>query len=59
VYPANHIDSMVGKAEIVKLAKVNPKKYLEEIKKRANGRMEERLSQEEWRKAQDGKIVLT
>ncbi|MGD0883832.1 MAG: hypothetical protein ABSA46_02945 [Thermodesulfovibrionales bacterium] len=50
---------MVGKAEIVKLAKVNPKKYLEEIKKRANGRMEERLSQEEWRKAQDGKIVLT
>ncbi len=53
IYPTDHIDSIKEREEIVKLAKVNPKKYLEEIKDWARNRME-RLREEGWRKA-DGK----
>ncbi|HYA26641.1 MAG TPA: hypothetical protein VEE82_01455 [Thermodesulfovibrionales bacterium] len=55
IYPSDHIDSVAEREEVVKLAKINPKKYLEEIKEWANSRME-RLSKEGWRKAHDGKV---
>lgn len=50
VYPTDHIDSVSEREELVGLAKVNPKKYLEEFKKWGIARME-RLAQEGWRKA--------
>jgi len=52
VYPTDHIDSVLERAEILKLARINPRKYLEEIKEWANTRME-RLTQEGWRKARE------
>ncbi len=53
IYPSDHIDSVAEREEVVKLAKINPRKYLEEIKEWANRRME-RLSREGWRKAREG-----
>ena len=53
VYPTDHIDSVKEREELVKLAKINPRKYLEEIKKWGISRME-RLAQEGWRKAHAG-----
>ncbi|MCL4476674.1 MAG: hypothetical protein M1508_10680 [Nitrospirae bacterium] len=53
IYPTDHIDSVVERTEIMKLAKINPRKYLEELKEWANTRME-RLSKEGWRKANEG-----
>ncbi len=50
IYPTDHIDSVREREEIVKLSKVDPKKYLEEIKDWARRRME-RLNEEGWRKA--------
>ena len=50
VYPADHIDSVSERAELVRLAKVNPRKYLEEFKRWGIERMD-RLAQEGWRKA--------
>lgn len=56
VYPADHIDSAIERSEIIKLAKINPRKYLEELKEWANRRMD-RLSKEGWRKAdEDNKV---
>ena len=52
VYPADHIDSVREREELVKLAKINPKKYLEEFKKWGSTRME-RLADEGWRKASE------
>ena len=52
MYPADHIDSTIERAEIVRLAKTDLKKYLEEIKGWANKRME-RLAREGWRKANE------
>lgn len=57
VYPADHIDSTIERTEILKLAKINPRKYLEEMKEWANRRME-RLAKEGWRKANEGGKVL-
>ncbi|HAM51262.1 MAG TPA: hypothetical protein DCP92_11445 [Nitrospiraceae bacterium] len=51
IYPTDHIDRLAEREAIVKLAKINPRKYLAEIKEWAKSRME-RLSQEGWRKAQ-------
>lgn len=52
IYPTDHIDSVVEREEVVKLAKVDPKRYLQEIKNWANRRME-RLAKEGWRKANE------
>lgn len=58
IYPADHIDSMVERAEVVKLAKTDPKRYLQEIKDWANKRME-RLAKEGWRKANEKETVTS
>lgn len=50
VYPTDHIDSVREREELVKLAKINPKKYLDEFRKWGLERME-RLAREGWRKA--------
>ena len=52
VYPEDHIDSVREREDLVTLAKINPKKYLQEFKKWGIERME-RLSQEGWRKARE------
>jgi hypothetical protein len=52
LYPDDHVDSLREKEEIVSLAKVNPKQYLQEIKSWANKRVE-RLKNEGWRKAHE------
>lgn len=52
IYPSDHIDSVIERCEIVKLAKINPRKYLEELKEWAHRRME-RLWKEGWRKARE------
>jgi len=52
VYPTDHLDSVVERTEIMKLAKINPRRYLEELKEWATTRME-RLSREGWRKANE------
>lgn len=56
VYPTDHIDSVLERTEILKLAKINPRKYLEEMKEWANTRME-RLTREGWRKAREKSTV--
>jgi hypothetical protein len=50
VYPSDHIDSAREREELVRLSKVDPRKYLEEFKRWGIARME-RLAQEGWRKA--------
>ncbi|MBF0487950.1 MAG: hypothetical protein HQK98_07290 [Nitrospirae bacterium] len=52
IYPNDHMDSLREKEEIVSIAKVNPKQYLQEIKAWANTRME-RLKGQGWRKAHE------
>ena len=52
VYPSDHIDSVTEREELIKLAKINPRKYLEEFKKWGLERME-RLADEGWRKANE------
>jgi hypothetical protein len=52
VSPTDHIDSVREREELVKLAKINPKKYLDEFRKWGIERME-RLAHEGWRKAYD------
>ncbi len=52
IYPSDHIDSVAEREEVVKLAKINPRKYLEEIRQWAVKRME-RLAKEGWRKARN------
>lgn len=50
VYPNDHEDSRKEREELISLAKVNPKKYLEEFRRWGTTRME-RLASEGWRKA--------
>jgi hypothetical protein len=50
VYPTDHADSVREREELVKLSKINPKKYLEDFKKWGIERMA-RLAAEGWRKA--------
>ena len=52
VYPADHIDSVKEREELIKLSRINPKKYLEEFKHWSVGRMQ-RLAEEGWRKARE------
>jgi len=52
VYPTDHTDSVREREELVKLAKINPRKYLEEFKKWGSARMD-RLADEGWRKANE------
>lgn len=53
IYPMDHIDSVREREELVKLSKINPKQYLDEIKKWGIDRMG-RLADEGWRKANAG-----
>jgi hypothetical protein len=53
VYPGDHIDSARERGELAKLAKVNPKKYFEQMKSWAINRMAQ-LKEEGWRKAHEG-----
>jgi hypothetical protein len=50
VYPTDHIDSVREREELIKLSKINKKKYLEEFRSWGLKRME-RLAGEGWRKA--------
>ena len=52
IYPTDHIDSVKEREELVKLAKINPRKYLEEFRKWGIERMD-RLAHEGWRKARE------
>ena len=53
IYPMDHIDSVKEREELVKLARINTRKYLEEIKKWGIDRMD-RLARDGWRKAHAG-----
>jgi hypothetical protein len=53
VYPGDHIDSAREREEIVALARIDPRAYIERIKSWGIKRME-RLRQEGWRKANEG-----
>ena len=53
VYPGDHIDSANERTELAKLAKVNPKKYFNEMRTWAIDRMV-RLKEDGWRKAHEG-----
>ncbi len=53
VYPGDHIDSAREREELAKLAKVNPKKYFEQMKSWAINRMAQ-LKEQGWRKAHEG-----
>jgi hypothetical protein len=53
VYPGDHIDSVKEREELATLAKVNPKKYFDEMRTWAINRMT-RLKDEGWRKAYEG-----
>lgn len=55
IYPSDHIDSVAERSELLQLARINPRKYLEEMKEWATARME-RLWREGWRKARDNKV---
>jgi hypothetical protein len=55
MYPGDHIDSAQERAELAKLAKINPRKYFEEMKSWAISRME-RLKNEGWRKAYEEEV---
>lgn len=55
VYPSDHIDSVMERQDLLTLAKINPRKYLDEMKEWANSRME-KLSKEGWRKTHAGKV---
>lgn len=50
VYPTDNEDSVREREELIKLSKVDKKKYFEEFRKWSIGRMQ-RLSSEGWRKA--------
>lgn len=50
IYPGDHMDNARERMELAKLAKVDPRGYLEKMKTWAVQRME-RLRQEGWRKA--------
>ncbi len=56
IYPTDHVDSVTERTEILKLAKMNPRKYLEEMKEWATARME-RLTREGWRKTREQSSV--
>jgi hypothetical protein len=53
IYPGDHIDSAAERARLAELAKVNPRKYFDEMKNWAISRMT-RLKEEGWRKAHEG-----
>lgn len=52
IYPGDHIDSVREREELAKLAKVDPRRYLQEMRNWAINRME-RLRKEGWRKANE------
>jgi hypothetical protein len=50
VYPTDHMDSVEEREELIELSRINPRKYLDEIRKWGQERMK-RLEAEGWRKA--------
>lgn len=57
VYPSDHIDSVVERQDLLALARINPRKYLDEMKEWANSRMD-KLSKEGWRKTRGEKVEV-
>lgn len=53
IYPGDHIDSAAERAELVSIAKTDPKAYIKKISSWATERMK-RLANEGWRKAREG-----
>ena len=58
VYPGDHIDSVVERGELMKLAKTDKKRYFEEFKTWGIKRMA-RLAQAGWRKANERELAKT
>jgi len=58
VTPTDHIDSVKEREALAQLAKIDRKRYFEEIKSWSNKRME-RLAREGWRKANEREPVKT
>lgn len=56
IYPDDHIDSARERTELAALARVDPKKYLKELKEWSIRRME-CLKREGWRKAHERETV--
>ncbi|NOX19945.1 MAG: hypothetical protein GXO99_01600 [Nitrospirae bacterium] len=56
IYPGDHVDSAREREEITRLAKIDPKAYIERIKTWGIERME-RLRKEGWRKANERQRV--
>ena len=52
VYPGDHFDSAREGLEMARLAKLNPRKYFEEVRSWATNRMA-RLREDGWRKAHE------
>jgi hypothetical protein len=50
LYPTDYIDSLKERQKITEMAKIDPRKYLEELKNWGKKRMD-RLKSEGWRKA--------
>lgn len=55
VYPGDHEDNVRERSEIIKLAKTDPRGYLEKIRSWSTQRMN-RLKEEGWRKANEERI---
>lgn len=55
MYPMDYIDSVNERQKIMELSKIDPRRYLEELKSWGIQRME-RLKVEGWRKALTGKV---
>lgn len=56
MYPTDYIDSLKERQEITELAKIDPKRYLEELKNWSINRMD-RLRVEGWRKTNGGEKI--
>ncbi len=57
LYPNDHIDSANERNQLAKLAKSDPRRYFDELRKWGNARME-RLAREGWRKAREKEPVI-
>jgi hypothetical protein len=58
VTPSDHVDSLKEREALAQLAKIDRKRYFEEIRSWSNNRME-RLAREGWRKANEREPVKT
>jgi hypothetical protein len=56
IYPGDHVESVQERMELVRLAKINPKEYVEKFKEWSIQRMD-RLRRDGWRKAREREFV--